>query len=314
MKKILIILALLVVLVIGGVIGLVAYGISQIDTIFERAIEQGGTYATGVETTVDSVDVAITKGTFKMNGLEIDNPEGYESDHFLLLGEGAVGVALNEASTTNIRIPEFRLSSIDVNLDKTGGKANYQAILDNLKRFESGSAGDKPESETSGPKVSIDKLLIEDVNVHLVGVPGLSLVAGDVAVSVPVIELQNVGGADGMTFGELTNLVIKTVLSAAVEAGGGVIPADMLGELTGGLGDLASLQSMGVSVVGDLGGQIQDAAKNISGQAEGAIENATEEAREKIDEAVDDATNKARDAVGGLGNLLGGDEDEDGGP
>ncbi len=319
-KKILIILVLVVLLVVGLIVGAVAYGISQIDSIFERAIEQGGTYATGVETTVESVDVGLTTGTFEMTGLEIGNPEGFDSPHFLALGEGSVGVALSQATMQSIRVPEFRLSDIDLNLDQTGGKANYQTILDNLKRFESGSDGSAPESETTGPKVTIDKLTIENINVHLIGVPGLSLVAGDVAVNVPLIELTDVGGADGMSFGELTNLVVKTVLTAVVDAGGGVIPGEILGQLTGGLGELTSLGEMGVNIVGGLGEGLIEGVGTLGEGAAGAVGDVAEGAAGAVGDVVEGAGETVKDAVGGLGeglgNILGGgdDKDDDGGP
>ena len=58
MKKVLIILAIVIVLVLGAVVGIIALGVSQIDNIVKAAIERGGTYATQADTTVTSVDVA----------------------------------------------------------------------------------------------------------------------------------------------------------------------------------------------------------------------------------------------------------------
>jgi len=308
MKKVLIILGVLVLVVVVAIVGLVAFGFSQIDALAKRLVEEGGTYATGVNTSVDGVDVGIGAGTLTMTALEIDNPEGYTSDHFLAMGSAFTSVDYKTVSKPAIRVPEVTLSGIDVNLDKTGGRANYQVILDNLKRFESGEPTQPKPKSGEGQKVVIDHLKIENISVSLVGVPGISQVAGDVSVKVPLVELKGVGGEEGMTFGELTNLVVKTVLSAVVSAGGGIIPGDILGELTGGLGQLSSISDMGVEVLGDLGGSIGDMGKQVMEGAQQQVDEAVKGVQGEAGKAVDDAAKKAKDTLGGI---LGGNKDED---
>ena len=77
-------------------------------------------------------------------------------------------------------------------LDKGADPSNYNTVLNNLKRFESGEKG-PPPAESEAMRVVIDSLVIEDVGVRLANMPGIGAVAGDVAVRVPRIELQNVG-------------------------------------------------------------------------------------------------------------------------
>lgn len=324
MKKILIILAVLVALVVlgvGAIIGLAVYGLSNIDTLAKRFVEQGGTYATGVPTTVGGVDVGLADGTLEMTGLTIANPPGYESAHFFAMDAARTGVDYATIGSPVIRVPEITLSGLDVNLDQTGDRANYEVILDNLKRFETGG-NEQPEPAPSGKsqKLVVDSLRIENIEVRLIGAPGLSLVAGDVAVSVPLIEMTDVGGEDGMSFGELTNLVVKTVLTAVVDAGEGAIPGEILGQLTGGLGELSSLGEMGVNIVGGLGEGVIKGVGEVGEGAAQAVEGVVEGAGEAVGGVVEGAGETVKDAVGGLGeglgNLLGGDKDEDdeGGP
>ncbi len=308
MKKILIVLLILVVLVVLGFVGLVAFGLSQIDTLAKRLVEDGGTYATGVETSVDGVDVGLQAGTLSMDALTVANPGGYESPHFLAMGSLFTSVDYATVGKPAIRVPEVTLSGIDVYLDKTGDRANYQVIMDNLKRFESGNKTEPQPESTKGQKVVIDHLKLENISVSLVGVPGVSQIAGDVNVKIPLVELKDLGGDEGMTMGQVANLVVKTVLSAAVEAGGGIIPADMLGELTGGLGQLSSISDMGVEVIGDLGGRIGDMGSGVMEGAQEQIDNAVGDVQDRAGEAVDDAADKVKE---GLGGLLGGNKDED---
>lgn len=311
MKKILIALVLIVVFVIALLIGAVAFGISKIDDIFKAGIEKGGTYATGVETTVDLVDVSLTGGTFDMEGFQLANPAGFTSPHFLALGSTSVAVNPNAVNSEVITLSSLNLSNISVYLDKGGDPSNYQTIINSLQRFESGSKAEtKPDSERSGPKLVIESLVIDGVDVHLANMPGVSLVAGDVAVNVPQIELQNVGSDEPMTFGEVIGLVVKTVLAASVEAGGGIIPSDVLGQLQSGLGSLESLQEMGIDAVGDFGKQIEDQLGGVTEQAEQMIDDA-KKAGEDLQNQVDDAKKQVEDAADGIKDLFGGGKKDD---
>lgn len=295
-KIILIVVVVLVVLVIGAVV-LVA---SQFDKIVKAGIEQGGTYATGVEATVDTVDVSLTKGTFDMAGFELANPPEFDTPHFIALGD--TDVALNADKTTRqvVTLSTLTLSDLDIYLDKGADPSNYNFVLENLKRFESGKA----PPEDAAMRVVIESLVIEDIGVHLANMPGIGMVAGDVAVEIPRIELKNVGADEPMTFGQVVALVVKTVLAASVEAGGGIIPADVLGELTGGLGSLESLSALGITAVGDLGKQIEEQLGGTIDQAQDAIDEARD-VGEDLQNQADEAADKLKGIFGG------GDKDDD---
>lgn len=315
MKKVLIVLVILVVLFIGAVVGLLALGLSQIDNLVKAAIERGGTYATQVDTTVTSVDVGLASGTFAMDELKIANPAGFDTDHFLVLNDTDVSFDLQSINTDTIVIPTVTVNGIDVILDKGGDPSNYNTILNSLKRFES---SDKPKAapdNQGGKKVAIDSLVLEDINVRVANYPGVSLVAGDVAINIPKVELQNIGRDEPMTAAQIANLIIKTVLTAAVEAGGGILPADMLIDLGNGLQGLSSLGEMGITAIGDTGQILGDSMNEVLEGAGKAVEELGEGATEAVNEAgkkVEEEINKAADEIKkGIGNIFGNKEDDD---
>ncbi|MEX0876840.1 MAG: hypothetical protein WD114_05220 [Phycisphaerales bacterium] len=277
-KIILIVVAVLVLLVIG----IVVLGIWQVDRLTKAAIERGGTYAMQVDTTVDTVDVKLRGGTATMSGLRIDNPQGFETDHFFTLADANASVNLKSISTDTILMPEIRLSGIDVILDKGQTPSNYNRILENLKRFET-----RPREDAK--RVVIDSLVLENISVRVANMPGISLAVGDVAVRIPEITLTDVGKDKSMTTGEVINLVVKTVLAAAVEAGGGIIPADVLGELGNGLAGLESLSDLGIEAISDLDieGTIGKAAEDVQRQIDDAAKG--------VEDKIDDATRDIRD-------------------
>ncbi len=333
MKTFIKIAAVLIVLVVIAFVALIAFGLSQADAIVKAAIERGGTYATQTTTTVDDVSLGLTDGTFEMNGLTIANPAGFTSDHFLKLN--GTNVKLDTASIRSdvISLPTISFDGIDVLLDKGKDPSNYNTILNSLKRFESKDTKAAPENQ-GGKKVAIDSLTLNDINIRVANMPGVSLLTGDVAINIPSIELKDIGKDDPMTAAEITNLVIKTVLTAAVEAGGGILPANILGELGNGLSGLSSLGDMGITAIGDAGQIVGDQIGNVLEGAGQAVEGLTDGAAEAIDDltkdlpagvgdglkdATDDLTEKADDALNeakeeiekGIGNLFGNKKKEE---
>lgn len=306
MKKVLIIIAVLVVLLVAAIAGILMFALSQADNIAKQVIERGGTYAMGVTTTVDEVDVELFKGTATMSGLNIANPAGFTTDHFFALGSSDAAITLESINTNTVIVPKIHLSGIDVILDKGANPSNYNTILHNLERFESGEA--KPADTTKqGKNIIINSLVIEDINVRVANMPGVSLLAGDVAVNIPRIELQNVGEKDSMKAADIFNLVIKTVLAAAVEAGGGIIPADVLGDLTNGLGSLSSLSDLGINAISDL--NLDQVMGGVSEQLDKAVEDLNkqgEDIKKSVDDAAKEVEKKIDDAAENIKGILGG--------
>jgi hypothetical protein len=304
MKKILIIIAVLLVIGVLAIAGLVVFAFGQVDKIAKIAIEKGGTYAMQVDTTVESVEVSLTGGTATLGGLNIANPGGFDTDHFLYLGSADASIDIESLGADKIIIPSITLNEIDVILDKGQDPSNYNKILENLQRFESGDSAPSEPSE-GGKNVVIQSLVLSDIEIHVANMPGVSLLTGDVAISIPEITLENVGEEESMKAGDIFNLVIKTVLAAAVEAGGGILPDDVLGELGNGLAGLASLGEMGITVISDL--PIDDALKGL-GEGVQDLTNQT-------GDTIKDVSKPIEDIGKGISDLFGGNkEDEDEGP
>ncbi len=305
MKKVLIALVVIVLVVVLGVVGLLYFGTGK---ILKVGIEKGGTYATGVDTTVDSVKLSLMKGTFDMDGFKMANPPGFSSEHFIALADTNVTLNTGASSSKVVTLSNLTLSGIDLILDKGGNPSNYNTVLNNLKRFESGEKG-PPPAESEAMQVVIESLVIENVGVRLANMPGIGALTGDVAVRVPRIELQNVGKDDPMSMGEVIGLVVKTVLAASIEAGGGIIPADVLGDLKGGLGSLKSLSDLGITGVGDIGKAIEGQIGAATEQAQKALDEAKKagEDLQKQADGIKDSVNEAKD---NLKNIFGGNKED----
>jgi hypothetical protein len=290
---------------LGSLLGLIVIAalvaMLFVNSIARRGIQAGAEHALGVPTTVRTVDIGLLGGRMELAGIEVQNPSGYSGPHFLALGESRIGVTLASLTRDTIIVPEFRLTGVDVVLERRDGKANYDVLLANIRKV----SGPSDPSREPGPqkKLIIKDLVIRNVTIHadLIGAPGeigqaLKQV-GSLTIPIEEIRLQNVGqtgtgvGGTGVTVGQLAGLIVEAVLAAAVEKGGGILPPDVLNDIKGGLNSLPALGAEGVKV--------------IQGAANKAVESAAEQARK----AAEDAAKKGAEKLGeGLKDLLGGNK------
>ncbi len=259
-----ILLAVLALVVIGVVVALLF-----IDSIAARAIEKSGTYALGVPTEVDSADIGLFSGEYGLDGLRVANPPGFARPDFLTLGRARLEVSLASLASDRVTVPLIALEEISLDLERTKQGTNYGAILENLERFESGEAPE-PEGE-AGPKTFlIERIVLRQVraDVDLIPIGGE---ATRVALTIPEIVVEDLD-SDGMTAAEICALVVKTLLQAAIEAGGGILPEDLLRDLRGRLDELEAVASE--KVVEEVTGALEDVGKQLGGKAEEALDKA----------------------------------------
>ena len=305
-KVLLVLVVLAVLVVVGGVVGVGMYA----NQLAKKGIEKGGTYALGVPTTVSSVSLGLLSGKFGMSGLNVANPAagGYTSNHFLNLGSGSVAVNYSSLQQPTIDLPALTLSKVDVSLEKKGGKANYQTILENLKKLQDQTGGGTKPTSGDEKKFVIQKLLIEDITVHvdMLDAGGLSQLA-KLTIPVEKIELTNLGKSasgvqadgvqvNGVTMEQLASIVVQAVLKAAMDNSGGLLPADLLNDLQSNLGQLTALKDLDLKAVGDVKNIVDKLGKDL-GKGVG----------DAADKAIKDVGKDAADKIGkGIGDLIGG--------
>jgi len=220
------------------VAGLVAVSIFSflyyIDGVARTAIERGSTYALGVETTLDSARIGLVSGSFRLAGLEVANPPGFEDPRFLNLGEARLDLKTSSLREPTVIVPLFGIDGIEVDLDKQRGKANYDVILDNLARFESEEAEPEPAPEADagpGKRFIIQEVVIRNVVAHVRvvergGVPQVDVV-------VPEVRMRNLGGeGQPLTAAQVTNVLVKAVLASIAKAGANLFTGDGYGGLS----------------------------------------------------------------------------------
>jgi len=223
MKKILIGVAVLVVIAIVAVIIL----LGSLDKIVKNVIEDSGSELMGVPVTVAEIDIKVFGGAAQITGLKIPNPAGYTTQDAFKMELIRLDIGLLSLLKSPLTIEELIIDSPVVTLEiKEDGKSNLQELLDNIKRNsekgDEAAAEEKPEDEAKKEpapsqeptRLAFSKLVIKGVTVNVIQE---SSDKEPVSVTIPPIELTDVGGEIGVTPAKLGVIVVGGIIESALE-------------------------------------------------------------------------------------------------
>ncbi|MCH1601007.1 MAG: AsmA family protein [Pseudomonadales bacterium] len=202
-KKLLISLLLLIVLAVGAMF-------LYLDRIVTTGIEVVGSQVLGTEVTVASVAISPLNGSGSISGLEIRNPEGFDSDYIFQLEQ--VEVSLNAASLLSdvIEIESIIITQPEITYETRITTDNVRALLENI----GGSGGETATADSEAGK----ELFIRDF--RLLG-PQVNLVAAvaSAPISLPDIELTDIGTEDNAaTVAQVLEVVLSALRRTILEA------------------------------------------------------------------------------------------------
>jgi len=228
-KSALIIGGILVVVIAAGVIVL----LQNLDSLVEAGIEKYGSEAAGTKVAVQSVKISLREGSGTVSGLSVANPQGYSQAPVFTLGE--IVLDLDTATLTEkvpvveeIRIGQTRFL-FEIN---ARGVSNLDVLKKNLKQSSASSGKTEGTKSESAPlKLRVTRLSTAEGT----GTFDLTAVGGKVLEArVPAITLTNIGGKDGITPENLSDVVLTALLKelekAAARQGVERILRDKLGD------------------------------------------------------------------------------------
>ncbi len=201
-KKVVIILVLMIIL---GIVG-IALGI---DSLVETGIEEGGSYAFGVETNIRSVDLGLTSGKCELTDFKIANPDGFTTDQFFLLRTGVLDIKPKAIFDNKIVVESLIIDGVRLNLEQIDKKGNFTEIMNHVNQIDFG------ESSESNQTILIKKVVISDVEVTTT----LTLMGKErfnKAFKLDNFTINNLGGDDGAPIAVIVSDLVKKVVSKAL--------------------------------------------------------------------------------------------------
>jgi hypothetical protein len=308
MKRLIVTGILLVILIVGG-------AFFYIDQIAKKGIEEGATFALGTDTTLNSANIKVVTGNFKMADMNVQNPKGFSGDQFLKLGSGEVAVSLRSLIEDTVRVPLISLDGLDLLLEGKVGKTNADVVLENVGKLSSGENAPKEEkaaNESGGKKFMIDEITITNVSMRVV-MPPFSSPDKPIVVKVPEILLKDVGSDSdkGVLLSELTGIILSATIRTMVENGADVLPQAILGSLDAALASAGDLGKIGGEIVGKItlsSGEMVESAAKVVDEAGKQVAAEADKAATAAKEAADSAGKEVGKLVDGVGGLLGGEK------
>jgi hypothetical protein len=232
MKKLVIWLFVLIIIVLAGV-----YFARNV--IVAGAIEEGSTYALGVNADLGSANVDLAGGSLTLNDYRIDNPPGYDSERLMRIKFGILDISSGSVFSDTIVVDSLILDSITINLIQHDDRGNFKEVMDYARKIEY-------DTSSSTTLVRIKKVGVKNINVQA-SLKILNQVDIDKSFTVEDITLTNIGGGDGATVGEITSVVFGEILKRAVAKGKGEL-SDQFGKGFEGL-DKSALEKAGSDAV-----------------------------------------------------------------
>lgn len=216
MKKLLIFLVL--ILAIGG--GTFWFLTSdKLNALIAEQIEVQGKKFTEQVVTVEKVDMQLFSGAGTINGLILNNPNGYTTTPLFALNE--ITLDINIESLAGVRDGKpILIDAIIINkpealveFNETGG-SNIQVILDAInKNIPQSSASNETStsSQADTPKIRVKEFVLAGVALRV----DLTKLGNTThKKTLPDINLANIGGEEGLPANELGAAMLKKALSA----------------------------------------------------------------------------------------------------
>ena len=250
--------------------------------VARAGLERAGSRALGAETSVGSLRIGLVSGHLGLAGLSVANPAPFEGGEFLSLDHGELEVSLGTLTGERIVAPLLALSGIELRLERRAGETNFGQVLASLER----AAGSGSEDE-GGKRFVLKRVEIRDVSalVDLIEVGGELT---EFTVTLPELVLEDMG-ADGAPLERVVAELVHALFAGVLEAGAGVLPADLLADLRADLAALgAELSALGEGLLEEAAGELGEALGEAGKVLESQVEEAVKEAGDALEDVFGD--------------------------
>ena len=200
----------------------------------------------GVPVHLDKAQFRPFAGRVRLLGFVLGNPEGFNTDHAIRVGEVTVDLDMKSIFKETLVIRRIYVEAPEIVYELGLGKSNLGRILEQLGG-DSKAAGDSPEKPSradggsGGKKLVIDDFRIENARVRL----SATLAMGAAApIPLPDIHLTGIGrekGSNGASPAAVVRQLFRAIANAVTQAATGA--AGVIGDgakaLGSGIGKMA---------------------------------------------------------------------------
>lgn len=260
MKKGLIVGGAVVGLLVVIVAGVVAYVLSNLDSLVKEAVETHGSAVTQAKVTLNEVKIEATSGAGALRGLTVGNPAGFKTPSAFELGQISIQIDSKSIGSDPIVIRDILIGAPKITYEMGSGGSNIDALQRNvdtyMKRMGAGGGAAKDDAAKKdgakgeeGPKLVIENLRIKDAvaNVSATFMGGKTM-----SLNLPDMHLKDIGKkSGGASPGEVIQKVISSIGDNAGKAVSSIDLGGAVDKVKEGAAGAMDAVKGGASSVGD---------------------------------------------------------------
>ena len=211
-QKMLLVVVSLVLLAVGG---LYLYK----DAAVRAGVIAGGDQVLGAGSTrLDAAAIDPFAGHLELQGLYLENPEGYQQPHFFQMERFDVALSLQSLLEDRVVIPSVKLDGVELLaesvIDQDGPRLNLLTIR---KQLGSSGAGQSSAAKEDGKKFVIERLTVTGLKVTgVLTIPRAG--SWPIDFDVPTFEITDIGQKEnGVLLAEVVVIVLDAIIGKAIE-------------------------------------------------------------------------------------------------
>ncbi|GEM_PF-1294784 len=192
--------------------------LKNLNSLIQSTLETTGTEMLGEPVRVGAVDLSLRSGAGEIRKLRIDNPEGYTDAEAFSMQKIRMNLDVQSVTGSPIRLEEFIIEAPEVYLEvRDDNRVNLEELARNLKAKIDAKKEETPSRE---PNADPDDQQAEDTLLAIthLRIAGVKLTLrhrkfeeGVKEVTLPDIDLKNVGGSEGITGPEIGLKVVEEI-------------------------------------------------------------------------------------------------------
>jgi hypothetical protein len=244
LKKIVIgLVVILILLLIGGIVLYIKrHEIVRVGT--ERVLS----HVLEVDVSVGGASVEPLRGTVTLRDIVIPNPDGYDSDHAMRLGEVHVEADIQSFLGDRPTIELIRITDPNFILERRLRTSNFRQLIASAARPSGSGEESEDAPEESQKAFRIDRVVVASTTVN-VAVPATG--GESVGVEIPDVVIENLGtDTQPIMPAEAIERLLTEILGAVTAMGG-----DVLGDL----------ESLGEQAIDEATGAVEGAVDDVRG-------------------------------------------------
>lgn len=193
-------IALAVVLLI--ILGVVILYLS-LDHIIKSTVQSQASSSLNLTTTLGSANISLFGGKLNLSNLQIASPKGYSAPQMLDVGSTDLAVSYGQLRNDPVHVAAITIANPKLVIEQKDGQLNFKSAIDGMPQSDAAPSNSQPL------KLIIDDLKLQNPQVVVKGIG-----ATDIPVTLPTLELKNIGTGDGAQNGAAVKDVVVQIITA----------------------------------------------------------------------------------------------------